>query len=83
MNNEMNRTCEKCGTIDYGIYGYLGLLGYSLFIVSMAFALSQLFYSPMLTLVVVTLGVILWIPMFIISIREERLNNENRTNQHR
>ena len=68
----MNRKCEKCGTIDYGIWGYLGFIGYSLSVGIMGYVISQLFYVPMIVIFIMILGIILLLPMYGISFRESR-----------
>ena len=65
------RTCEKCGSIEFGIWGYIGLIGYSLLMGLMGYALSQLFYSGRIALVVCVFAVIFMLPMWVISYREK------------
>ena len=66
------RTCKKCGRIDYGIWGYFGLFGYSLIVGVLAYIISQIYYSPGIVIVALVFGVIFWLPMWFISIHEEK-----------
>lgn len=68
----MSRTCKKCGTIEYDIWGYVGMLGYSLLIGALGYSLSLLIYYPRLVVVAVIFGVIFMLPMYFISIHEQR-----------
>ncbi|GAH54919.1 unnamed protein product [marine sediment metagenome] len=73
------RKCKRCGRIEYGIWGRIGLVGYSLIIGAFAYAIASSFYFNFRSLVIVALvfGVILWLPMWFISIHEEREEKNN------
>lgn len=64
--------CETCGDIDYGKWGTLGVIGYSLIVGMLGYALSQIFYANMIAPIVVIIGVILFLPAYWISFKEER-----------
>ena len=73
------RTCKKCGSIDYDIWGTIGLIGYSLIVGALGYAISVSgFFSPRMIIIAVVFGVIFWLPMWFISIheRKEISNNE-------
>ena len=70
------RKCEKCGTIDFGIWGYLGFIGYSLIVGIMGYVISQLFYAPMIVILIMILGIILVLPIYGISFQEEKRSKE-------
>ena len=72
--------CETCGDIDYGKWGTLGVIGYSLFVGSMAYVLSQVFYSKEYALILMIFGVILWLPMYVITLQEIRKERRMRNN---
>ena len=65
--------CEKCGDIDYGKWGTLGVIGYSLIVGLLGYALFQVFrlYAH-LTPYMLILGIILFLPAYWISFQDER-----------
>jgi len=68
------RRCKKCGSIEFGKWGTLGIIGYSLFIGCMGFALGRLFFTlwfPWIWVIMIS-GVIFWLPMFFISAKLQR-----------
>ena len=78
----MSRKCEKCGTIDFGIWGYPGFIGYSLIVGIMGYVISQLFYAPMIVIFIMILGIILLLPMYGISLQEQRRNKKEKEDFH-
>lgn len=73
------RTCEKCGTIDYGIFGPLGLFGFSLMVASLGYSLAILLEIVELPVYMIFVGLIFYMPLCIIHNREKRkgaLKNE-------
>lgn len=80
------RTCKKCGHIETGIWGYVGLFGYSLAIgalgygFSYAMVLSGIFY-PNLIVIGVILGMVCMVPMWIINfVAEKEKRKSDKTN---
>lgn len=72
----MNRKCKRCGRIDFDIWGYIGLIGYSLVVGAFGYALSDAFFSYSIVLITIVFGVILWLPMWFISIHERKEEEE-------
>jgi len=70
------RICETCEKIDFGIWGTLGAIGYSLIIGCMGYTFSLVYFDLIFVWVLVVIGVILWIPMFLIATKAEREMNE-------
>ena len=68
----MNRKCKRCGRIDFGIWGYVGVIGFSLLVGALGYAIGGSFYDNSLVIVALVFGVILWLPMWFISIHEEK-----------
>ncbi len=70
----MNRICEKCGSVDFGRWGTLGVIGYSLIVGVLGYVVFDTFYSDIFAklAIVIIVGVILWLPLFLISAKEER-----------
>lgn len=71
------RTCKKCGHIDYDIWGYVGLIGFSLLIGSLGYCLGFILKEPRLAVVSVVFGIIFMIPMWMISFHEEKEQKKN------
>ena len=75
----MSRKCETCGSIDFGKWGYLGLIGYSLIVGMLGYVLSTIIYYVLSgffvenTLVIVLFGIILLVPLYYIAFKEERV----------
>lgn len=68
----MDRKCETCGSIDFGKWGTLGLVGYSLIVGLLGYALFQTFRLYVhLTPYMLILGVVLLLPVYVISFREQ------------
>lgn len=76
------RTCKRCGSIDFGIWGYIGLIGYSLIMGSMGYALcwflivTGIWYVNLI-IVGILFGLVFLAPMSIISFVEQRENQKN------
>ena len=70
------RKCKRCERIDFGIWGPFGLLGYSMVIGAFAYAFSLVYFVEWLPLILIIFGIIFWLPMFFISIHEEKENKE-------
>lgn len=70
------RKCKRCGTIDFGIWGYIGLLGWSLSVAACGYALALVFANWNLPFVLIVFGLCLWLPMYFISIQERKENKE-------
>ena len=68
----MNRKCKKCGRIDYDIWGYFALLGWSLLVGTMGYVISTVFYSPSIVVMGMVFGVIFWLPAYFISLHERK-----------
>jgi len=68
----MNRKCEKCGSVEYGIWGYFGLIGWSLIVCALGYSISWNFHSYNIPLVLVIFGIIFFLPAWFISLHEER-----------
>ena len=68
----MSRTCKRCETINYGIWGYFALFGWSLLVGTMGYVLSTLFYSSGIVIMGLVFGVIFWLPAYFISIHERK-----------
>jgi len=68
------RICEKCEKINYGKWGLLGLLGYSLVIGSFGFALGRILLSLSFiwAWVILLIGMIFWAPLVVIANKAER-----------
>jgi len=68
----MSRTCKKCGSVDYDIWGYIGLIGYSLLFGAMGYSIALVINNPILIIIGAVLGIILMVPMWFISFHEEK-----------
>ena len=70
--------CEKCGSIDFGKWGNLGLIGYSLIVGLLGYVSFQLFrlYAHLVPYVLI-LAVILLLPVYWISFQEQRKEKRN------
>ena len=66
------RKCKRCETIDYGIWGTIGLLGYSMIIAAVGYTISYSFYVLSFPVVLVVFGLILLLPMIFISHHEQK-----------
>ena len=74
--------CETCGSIEYGKLGTLGVIGYSLIVGILGYALSQIFYANMIAPIVVILAVVLLLPVYVISAKEQlKEKRKNATEQ--
>ncbi|GAH68564.1 unnamed protein product [marine sediment metagenome] len=71
------RTCKKCGTIDFDIWGNVALIGYSLIVVGLGYVLGDMYFSYAIPLVAVVFGIILWLPVFFINFHEEKEKRKN------
>jgi len=71
------RTCKRCGSVEFGIWGYIGVIGYSLLMGLIGYAFSQLFYSERIVIVGVVFAVIFMLPMWMISYHENKKELEN------
>lgn len=69
----MTEKCETCGDIDFGKWGTLGLVGYSLIVGVLGYVVFDTFYSDIFAklAIVMIVGVVLWLPMYVISFREQ------------
>jgi len=56
----MSKKCKECGSIDYGLLGYLGLVGFSMIIGGMFYALSQFTYITMIYIIEIRRGKTEW-----------------------
>ena len=74
-----SRICKKCGTIEFRIWGTIGLFGWSILIGALGYIISQIYYKPNIVIVAFVFGVILILPMFFISFHEEREKRKNDT----
>ena len=74
-----SRTCKKCGTIDFDIWGNVALLGFSLIIGALGYIVGNMYFSSAIPLVAVVFGIILWLPAWFISFHEEREKRKNDT----
>lgn len=72
----MSRTCKRCGDIDYGIWGTIGLIGYSLIVGGLGYAFSSVFYFRSIVIIAVVFGIILYLPMAFISYHELKEEKE-------
>jgi len=72
----MSRKCRRCGTIEYGIWGPIALLGYSMLICALGYILSDIYFSESIPVLMVVFGIILWSPMFFISYHENKENKK-------
>lgn len=72
----MNRTCKKCGSIDFDIWGTVGLLGFVFFVSALGYSLSWIFDTEAIVVVGVVFGIILMLPMWFISFHEHRERDE-------
>lgn len=68
----MSRKCKRCGQIDTGIWNTIGLIGYSLMIGAMGYALAGMFYFNPFVIMGVVFGVILFLPLTFISYHEQK-----------
>lgn len=68
----MSRTCKKCGTIDYDIWGTIGLIGFSLMVASLGYALAFVLMAPRFSIVLLAFGTCLYLPLYFISLHEKR-----------
>ena len=68
------RICEKCENIDYGKWGILGLIGYSLVMCSLGFALGRILLrlSFLWAWIIMLIGMIFWAPLAVIAYKAER-----------
>ena len=66
------RICETCEKVDFGKWGTLGIIGYSLIIGLLGYVMAQAYFDWLLVWVIMTIGVILWLPMFLIATKAER-----------
>ena len=66
------RTCKRCGHIEYGIWGTVGLVGWSLFVGACGLMLSVMFSYDPLVIMGVVFGTIFLMPMWMISFHEQR-----------
>ena len=66
------RTCKKCGSVEYGIWGNVGLIGWSLFIGACGLMLSVIFPIEPFVIMGVVFGIICLMPMWMISFHEQR-----------
>ena len=73
------RKCKRCESIEYGIWGTIGLLGYSMIIAAVGYTISYSFYVLSFPIVLVVFGTILWLPMVFISHHERKELEENAT----
>lgn len=71
--------CDKCGDIDYGIWGYIGLVGFGLIIGAMGYVLSAIIYEPIITMIATVLGIMMLMPLWYIDFKEERHKKEEKT----
>ena len=72
----MNRTCKKCGSIDFDIWGTVGLLGFVFFVSALGYSLSWIFDTAAIVVVGFVFGTILMLPMWFISFHEQRERDE-------
>jgi len=70
------RMCEKCGAIEYGIWGYLALIGYSLMFATIGFAFASVFPYSAIAVLWLLAGMILFMPLYFISFKETRLKKK-------
>jgi len=68
----MSRKCRRCGEIDFGIWGPIALLGYSMLIYALGYILSDIYFSESILVLMVVFGIILWSPMFFINYHENK-----------
>ena len=68
----MTRTCKRCGSINFDIWGSIGLIGFSLIVGSMGYALALFGFRPNIILLGVVFGTCLMGPMRMISFHEQR-----------
>ena len=72
----MSRICKRCERIDFGIWGTIGLIGYSLIVAALGYAFAIFEYNKALPIVVMVFGVCLWLPMYFISYHERKEQKE-------
>lgn len=72
----IERKCKRCGDIDYGIWGTIGLVGWSLVFMASGYVLAGISYFPQLSVIACVFGLILLLPMFFIQYHEERDEEE-------
>ena len=68
----MSRTCKRCGEIDTGIWNTIGLIGYSLMVGALGYALASVFYFKSLVIVGVVFGIIVFLPVTFIVHHEQK-----------
>lgn len=73
----MNRKCKRCGEIDTGIWNTIALIGYSLMVGALGYALASIFYFQSIVIMGVVFGMILFLPLTFIHYHEERKAKEN------
>jgi len=64
------RKCKRCNDIDYGIWGIVGLIGWSLVFMASGYVLAGIYYFAPLSVIAVMFGLILLIPMYFINYHE-------------
>ena len=67
------KKCKECGSIEYGIWGTIGVIGYSLIVALLGYVFSQIFYDDRIIGVVCLGAVILMLPLWFISYQNKEL----------
>ena len=70
------RKCKRCEAIDFGIWGYIGVLGFSMIIFAMGYVVSYIFNVLSLPVVLSVFGMILYLPLVFISYHERKETKE-------
>ena len=72
----MSRKCRRCGEIDFGIWGTIGLIGWSMVFWALGYVMFDILHFPPLSVIAVMFGLILMLPMFFISYHENKENKK-------
>jgi len=78
-----NRTCKKCGRVDFDIWGTIGLIGFSLIVGALGYTVNMIYSNSGLVIFAVVIGLVCMLPMWMISFIEERKElkkNDERVN---